>query len=160
MRRGFATFFAAIWLTGLTALYGHSQESPQAAVPVHPPAQSIEERILFFPTKHPHGDWNPAGLQFRDVFFAAADGTPLHGWYCPVENPRAVILAAHFPHLSWLVRRDQLNSAAKIALLRVPLLQSPSTARFAVVALFTDSGDSNLSIVAGACQRSRPGLPA
>src|SRR5690606_22913066 len=34
----------------------------------------------------------------------------------------------HFPKLSWLVRRDQLNSAAQLAPLRVPLLQSHGTA--------------------------------
>ncbi|MGI9457424.1 MAG: alpha/beta hydrolase, partial [Aeoliella sp.] len=27
--------------------------------------------------------------------FSSADGNELHGWYCPVDNPRAVVLFAH-----------------------------------------------------------------
>ena len=30
-----------------------------------------------FPSPYPQGNWQPAGLQFEDVQFAAADGTPL-----------------------------------------------------------------------------------
>ncbi len=58
-------------------------------------APSIDELLLFFPSKFPTGDWNPKDLQFQDVYFAAEDETKLHGWYCPVTNPRAVILIAH-----------------------------------------------------------------
>lgn len=56
---------------------------------------SIDERLLFFPMKYPAGNWEPANLTFVDVNFAAEDGTRLHGWYCPVERPHAVILIAH-----------------------------------------------------------------
>jgi len=196
--------------------------------------QSIEDLLLFFPLKYPVGNWKPQDLHFQDVFFASEDGTQLHGWYCPAEHPRAVVLAAHgnaghvasrapwlrylqsrakvsvfmfdyrgygrsegqptiagviqdataaraklrelasvkdlemllmgeslggaivvqlaaqsppkglilqstfpslrdvadvhFPNLSWLVRRDQLDSAGQLALLQVPLLQSHGTA--------------------------------
>jgi fermentation-respiration switch protein FrsA (DUF1100 family) len=51
--------------------------------------------FLFFPTKYPEGDWSPRDLQFEDVWFTAADGTRLHGWYCPCEHARATILMAH-----------------------------------------------------------------
>ncbi len=51
--------------------------------------------LLFYPTKYPEGDWKPKGLQLEDVWFEAADGTRLHGWYCPAEQPRAVLLFAH-----------------------------------------------------------------
>lgn len=34
-------------------------------------------------------------MEFEDVEFAAADGMHLHGWYCPVDNPRAVVLMSH-----------------------------------------------------------------
>lgn len=56
---------------------------------------SIDELLLFFPSKFPNGDWNPKDLKFQDVFFAAEDKTKLHGWYCPTDNPRAVVLIAH-----------------------------------------------------------------
>ncbi len=224
----------AVALALLTGLSTAAQE-PEQTRPTHPsPIGSVEDLLLFFPAKYPSGDWKPAGLNFRDVFFAAEDGTRLHGWYCPVESPRAVVLAAHgnaghvasrapwlrylqnrahvsvflfdyrgygrsegqptiagaiqdamaaraqlrelaavedsemllmgeslggaivvqlaakspprglilqstfpslrdvadvhFPKLSWLVRRDQLNSAAQLATLRVPLLVSHGTA--------------------------------
>jgi len=69
-----------------------SMESDRVTKAVVP---RIDELLLFFPSKYPNGDWNPEDLQFQDIFFAAADGTKLHGWYCPVETPRAVVLVAH-----------------------------------------------------------------
>jgi uncharacterized protein len=59
------------------------------------PLAALEDKMVFFPTKYPQGDWQPAGLQFEDAWFAAEDGTRLHAWYCPHENPRAVVLFAH-----------------------------------------------------------------
>ncbi|MDP1563440.1 MAG: alpha/beta hydrolase [Pirellulaceae bacterium] len=58
-------------------------------------AQSLDERLLFFPSKFPEGDWEPKDLKYEDVYFQAEDGTKLHAWYCPAENPRAVVLVAH-----------------------------------------------------------------
>jgi len=58
-------------------------------------AASVDELLLFFPSKHPEGNWQPEGLEFEDVWFNAADGTRLHGWYCPCESPRAYVLFAH-----------------------------------------------------------------
>ncbi|MEQ1825848.1 MAG: alpha/beta hydrolase, partial [Pirellula sp.] len=58
-------------------------------------SQSLDELLLFFPSKFPAGDWNPKDLRFSDVFFSAEDETKLHGWYCPCDNPRAVLLLAH-----------------------------------------------------------------
>jgi fermentation-respiration switch protein FrsA (DUF1100 family) len=55
----------------------------------------FEESLLFFPDKYPAGDWNPAGLTVEEASFQAADGTRLHGWFVPHENPRAVVLFAH-----------------------------------------------------------------
>jgi uncharacterized protein len=57
--------------------------------------QTLDELLLFFPSKHPVGNWKPDGLQFEDAWFSALDGTRLHGWYCPCENARAVVLFAH-----------------------------------------------------------------
>ena len=50
---------------------------------------------MFFPAKYPSGNWQPKDLRFDDVYFTADDKTRLHGWYCPRDNPRAVILLAH-----------------------------------------------------------------
>jgi fermentation-respiration switch protein FrsA (DUF1100 family) len=55
----------------------------------------LENSLLFFPSKYPEGDWKPAGIKFEDVWFTAADGVKLHGWYVPAKNPRAVALFAH-----------------------------------------------------------------
>lgn len=57
--------------------------------------QSIDELLLFFPSKHPEGNWQPTGLTFEDAWFTADDGTKLHGWYCPVDKPKSVILYTH-----------------------------------------------------------------
>ena len=56
---------------------------------------SIDELLLFFPTKHPDGNWNPRNLEFEDVWITSDDGTRIHGWYCPCENPKAQVLYAH-----------------------------------------------------------------
>lgn len=56
---------------------------------------SIDELLLFFPSKYPVGNWTPKDLRFEDVSFSAEDKTRLHGWYCPCENPRATVLIAH-----------------------------------------------------------------
>lgn len=56
---------------------------------------TLDDLLLFYPSKYPQGDWQPQGVNFEDVWFKAKDGTQLHGWYCPCENPRAVILFAH-----------------------------------------------------------------
>ena len=57
--------------------------------------QTLDERLLFFPSKYPAGDWKPKDLQFDDVAFESKDKTRLHGWYCPCENRRAVVLMTH-----------------------------------------------------------------
>jgi uncharacterized protein len=55
----------------------------------------FEERLIFFPSRYPSGDWHPVGLQCENVEFATQDGVRLHGWYCPVPYPRCVFLMAH-----------------------------------------------------------------
>jgi fermentation-respiration switch protein FrsA (DUF1100 family) len=57
--------------------------------------QSLDELLLFFPSKYPEGKWEPRGLHFEDAWFDAKDGTRIHGWYCPCEKPQAVLLYAH-----------------------------------------------------------------
>src|SRR4051812_21015927 len=60
-----------------------------------PAGQTLDELLLFYPSRYPDGNWQPKGLRFEVVSFLAADGTHLHGWYCPCENARAVLLYAH-----------------------------------------------------------------
>jgi fermentation-respiration switch protein FrsA (DUF1100 family) len=55
----------------------------------------LENSLIFFPSVYPEGNWNPSWLRFEDAWFEAADGTKLHGWYVPHDEPRAVVLFAH-----------------------------------------------------------------
>jgi uncharacterized protein len=57
--------------------------------------RSLDELLLFQPTKFPSGDWEPAGLNYVDVWMTSQDGTQIHGWYCPAEKPKAVVLYCH-----------------------------------------------------------------
>jgi uncharacterized protein len=73
----------------------YAQESQESKPAKEAKPQSIDELLLFFPSKFPNGDWKPKDLHFNDVVFSAEDGTKLHGWYCPADDPRAVVLVAH-----------------------------------------------------------------
>lgn len=87
---------------------GLGQEQSKSEPSKDKKPQSIDELLLFFPAKYPEGDWKPKQLRFKDVHFASKDGTKLHGWYCPVDKPRAVILLSHgnagnvSGHAGWL----------------------------------------------------------
>ncbi|MEX1027583.1 MAG: alpha/beta hydrolase [Candidatus Paceibacterota bacterium] len=70
----------------------HSANQPEPDVAIQ---RSLDELLLFFPSKHPAGNWAPDNLRFKDVWFTAEDETRVHGWYCPCDNPRATILIAH-----------------------------------------------------------------
>lgn len=57
---------------------------------------SLLERMLVYPAPRLNSaDYLAAELPHEDVYFEAADGTRLHGWYVPHPNPRAVVLFAH-----------------------------------------------------------------
>jgi fermentation-respiration switch protein FrsA (DUF1100 family) len=85
------------WLAASLSLNSRAQEAQPSDIVSgeRPKAQSIDEALLFFPTKYPTGNWEPKGLTFQDVFFASQDGTQLHGWYCPCAKPRGALLIAH-----------------------------------------------------------------
>ncbi len=51
--------------------------------------------MFFVPAKYPAGDWQPTTVVYEDVYFHAADGVKLHGWYVPHENPRGHALLLH-----------------------------------------------------------------
>lgn len=55
----------------------------------------FENSFIYYPEQYPIGEWEPPGLTYEDAYFEAEDGTKIHGWYCPVEDPRAVVLFAH-----------------------------------------------------------------
>lgn len=89
MKNGIFLAIAA-WL----GLFG-SADAQSSSTKKPSKSRSIDELLLFFPAKYPAGDWSPQNLQFQDIDFTSADQTKLHGWYCPCENPRAVILMTH-----------------------------------------------------------------
>jgi fermentation-respiration switch protein FrsA (DUF1100 family) len=100
-------------------------QAPAADSPPSPPhdgsKQTLDELLLFFPVKFPAGDWKPVGLKFEDAWFNAEDGTRLHGWYCPCDKPRAVVLyahgnAGHLAHRAELMKywQSELRTAALI----------------------------------------------
>lgn len=59
------------------------------------PLAAFEQSHVFVPSKYPYGNWHPKDLELEDAWFDSADGTHLHGWYCPHEKPRAVVLFLH-----------------------------------------------------------------
>ncbi len=91
MRIGY--WMVAFVFIGVVSCRGQIPAKPDPVTVAN--TQTLDERLLFFPSKFPEGDWEPKDLKFEDVYFTAEDGTKLHGWYCPAENPRAVILIAH-----------------------------------------------------------------
>lgn len=57
--------------------------------------KSLDELLLFFPSKYPVGDWMPLDFAYQDVWLEASDGTRLHGWLCAHPQPQAVVLFLH-----------------------------------------------------------------
>jgi fermentation-respiration switch protein FrsA (DUF1100 family) len=52
--------------------------------------------LLFFPERPFVGTPDQIGLEYRDVAFASADGTPLHGWFLPAKgDPKATVVFFH-----------------------------------------------------------------
>lgn len=50
--------------------------------------------LIFFPDRHPIGDWAPPDGA-TDVFFRASDGTRLHGWWRKVDPKAPTFLVLH-----------------------------------------------------------------
>ena len=55
----------------------------------------MERHFLYFPDPLLRSTPEAAGLDWRDVAFAAADGTALHGWYLPGPENRPTVLFFH-----------------------------------------------------------------
>ncbi len=82
------------FLMGVWALSTVTVRGEDVPVPSQPhPVPTLDELVLFQPSRRGH--WTPANLKYTDVEFSSADGTSLHGWYCPAEQPRAVVLYCH-----------------------------------------------------------------
>ncbi|TWU02570.1 alpha/beta hydrolase [Stieleria varia] len=88
-------FLLMLCLAAIAAAPTRCQDTNEPTPPATKKPQTLDELLLFHPSKYPTGNWQPDGLLFRDVAFESGDGTKLHGWYCPCENPRAVVLIAH-----------------------------------------------------------------
>lgn len=58
-------------------------------------APMLEDLLLFYPSKHPEGNWKPENLEFEDVWITTPDKVKIHAWYCPAKKPRAIVLFAH-----------------------------------------------------------------
>ena len=65
----------------------------------------FEERLIYFPSRHPDGWWDTAALAretgcvIEDRTLAAADGVRLHGWWCvpsPSDAPTAAMALLWF----------------------------------------------------------------
>ncbi len=67
-------------------------ESEEPSTPASP---TLDELLLFQPTKYPQGEWEPQILTYKDVWFEATDEVKLHGWYCPHNDPVAAVLYIH-----------------------------------------------------------------
>jgi fermentation-respiration switch protein FrsA (DUF1100 family) len=76
------------------------------------PSLSPVDWFVFRPLRYPNGDWQPDDLIYEDCFFPTADGTMLHGWWCPTEvsAPTVFYLHGNRGHLAsraWIVKRLQ-----------------------------------------------------
>lgn len=59
------------------------------------PLAPVERALIYHPQTYPDGNWRPIGLDYEDAWFESADGTRLHGWFAPHDNPKAVALFLH-----------------------------------------------------------------
>jgi fermentation-respiration switch protein FrsA (DUF1100 family) len=57
----------------------------------------FERQMVFFPSKYPAGfrQRQNAGLDLEEVWFAAADGVKLHGWFVSHPEAKAALLMCH-----------------------------------------------------------------
>ena len=78
----------------------------------------LENWLIYPAPRYPDGDWQAERPPHEDVFFSAADGVKLHGWYCEHPAPKAVLLYCHGngdsvghlgPYLEQLIARHQVS---------------------------------------------------
>jgi len=63
----------------------------------------LESSMMYPAPSVEAGNWAPSNLNYEDAEFASADGTALHGWFVPAENPKGVVLFSHGngEHVAW-----------------------------------------------------------
>lgn len=76
----------------------------------------LENRMVFFPYKYPQGFWQPSafGLEVKDCFFEASDGTKLHGWFLKKEGANQTLLWCHGNAGNISDRLDNLARLSKL----------------------------------------------
>ncbi len=55
----------------------------------------LQERLVYFPIRAWAATPADAGLPYEEIWFEAADGVKLSGWFIPAESARGVILFFH-----------------------------------------------------------------
>lgn len=61
----------------------------------HPGFTAMDHHFIFFPDRQLVATPAAAGLAYEEVWFPAADGVKLHGWYVPGEPGRPLTLFFH-----------------------------------------------------------------
>jgi len=56
---------------------------------------ALEQRYIYFPDRQLVATPAAVGLDYEEVRFQAADGTPLHGWYIPGQAGRPAVVFCH-----------------------------------------------------------------
>jgi fermentation-respiration switch protein FrsA (DUF1100 family) len=59
------------------------------------PLAPLERSLVYYPEPFPKGNWEPWYLPREDAWFAAEDGTKLHGWFVDHPQPQAIALFMH-----------------------------------------------------------------
>jgi fermentation-respiration switch protein FrsA (DUF1100 family) len=73
----------------------------------------FERLMIYHPERHPRGNWLH-GPDIEDCWLQAADGTPLHGWFCHAAQPsQAVVLYLHGNGGNLTTRRSLLEKLSQ-----------------------------------------------
>lgn len=55
----------------------------------------FQSRLVYFPLRTIDATPADAGLEYRDVTVTTSDGVRIHGWFCPADEERGVVLFCH-----------------------------------------------------------------
>ena len=77
---------------------------------------ALEQMFLYFPDRELVATPAAMSLAYEDVFFSAADGTRLHGWYLPGEPGEPVLVFCHGNAGNISHRVDNLRLLRKLGL--------------------------------------------
>jgi fermentation-respiration switch protein FrsA (DUF1100 family) len=77
----------------------------------------FENRLIYFPTRHPAGDWRAPerdGRAVEDVWLQTDDGVRIHGWYLPTPGAPVTLLFFHGNAGNLSDRYDWANSLSQL----------------------------------------------